>query len=166
MSDLYSHAYMDMQNKATLCVEFVGPVSWIVTPLLVMNPDLDGHVDVRALWDTGAKHCLISRRLYENLCLKFIDAVTLAGVTGEEECVSGKVMVAICVGASFLNVDAVVVDNFPGHSFDFVAGMNLINKGEFAIKLNQGKTVFSFSLPSERPVSDEYECDDPSLIYP
>jgi predicted aspartyl protease len=104
-------------------------------------------VEALALWDTGAVVTCIKPKLKDKLNLQTFHIQ--ASFTG----VGGKVNPDAAIIDINLLCDAVIHDclvyiiDFPGDA-DVLIGMDTINMGDFVVCNTDGKTSFSFVLPS------------------
>jgi len=99
----------------------------------------------KAIWDTGATGTVITQKVKNECNLKPIGVVNVATTKG------------ILTTNSFLfNVwlpNRVMAPNVEGclaeiEGADVLIGMNIISQGDFVVTNKDGKTVFSFRLPS------------------
>ena len=106
---------------------------------------------VTALWDTGATSSVISSDLASRLSLP----------------VSGRVMAAHAGGTSRVNVHEVNIylpngEKIEGlkvieatarlQDFDVIIGMDIITRGDLALTNKDGKSCFSFRIPSQAKI--------------
>lgn len=107
--------------------------------------DLSSYLECEALWDTGAASSVISTRVAAELNLQ----PTTRSLSYHAQ------------GASVVNVysmdmllpNGILVQNIRVsegvlNGFDVLIGMDIINLGDFALTHRDGKTVFSFQIPS------------------
>lgn len=98
-----------------------------------------------ALWDTGATHSVISNNLVDTLRLKQEGFIPIIHANGEDIAPIYHIFLALPNGIGFPMV------NVPGTQltgFDILIGMDIINRGDFAVSNRNGKTMFSFRFPS------------------
>lgn len=108
-------------------------------------------IEVKALWDTGASVTAIS-----------MDVVTQLGLV-----VQGKMKISTPASSKLVNTylvdiglpNNVIVSNVKVCDSDIgeqgiglLIGMNIISLGDFAVSNYEGKTNFSFRIPSQRAV--------------
>jgi predicted aspartyl protease len=105
-------------------------------------------VKIRAKWDTGANHTVISVNLKERLNLIPIDSEVLSGVGGS--LVIDVVRLAIKLpNGLFISGKHIGVCNInSAQGIDILIGMDIIRLGDFHISNTGGKTCFSFMIPS------------------
>lgn len=99
-----------------------------------------------ALWDTGASHCSITQSLAENLGLHAIDKVAVEHAKGRS---FENVYLAILqvTNKYYMEVEFTECQSI-SNNFEIIVGMDVITQGDFAITNKDGKTSFSFRLPS------------------
>ncbi len=99
----------------------------------------------QALWDTGATHSVISNNVVDTLHLKQEGYVPIIHANGEDIAPIFHVFLTIPSGIGFpmQNVPATKLTGF-----DILIGMDIINRGDFAITNRDDKTMFSFRVPS------------------
>ncbi len=105
-----------------------------------------------AMWDTGADVCVISKKVIKALGLKPVDTAMVKGIHGEEEDNEYIVHVKLPTKDLVVNVQATEARS---EEYDFVIGTNIICFGDFAFTNAEGKSVFSFRIPSEGHINFE-----------
>jgi hypothetical protein len=100
----------------------------------------------RAIWDTGATNCVITQYVVDQCGLKATGVAQTYGVHGVGLAETFLVNIALPNRVRFSNVE-VTLGDLPAGSHALI-GMDIIAAGDFAITNHQGKTVFSFRLPS------------------
>lgn len=98
-----------------------------------------------ALWDTGANCSVITKKVVESLNLKPVSIKRARTPSGED--------VAYCYYIDLFLPNHVVISNLlvmelEPAGCDILIGMDVIGRGDFAVTNHQGKTTFSFRLPS------------------
>jgi len=138
-------------------VEYPEVVNVVETNIRICEDfDLDAYKDnvypssyeFIATWDTGAMISVIS--------IKAVKELGLTPTGKEDVCHGGGVYVANKYLVNmFLPNDIVFVSlevlAMP-ISVDVLIGMDIISKGDFAITASEGKTVFSFQVPSTNKI--------------
>lgn len=122
----------------------------IVYPAFDPNSgQVPNHCKIMCLWDTGATNSVISARLVQALQLKPSGKARVSHAQGSTvvNTYMVNVMLPNNVGIPFLQVNEGVLAGF-----DMLIGMDIISKGDFSISCPEGKTVFSFQLPSTHEV--------------
>lgn len=99
----------------------------------------------KALWDTGASITTISKKVVAALGLTPIGFgdVSHAGGTAK----AGVYILNIILPNGLLSPPMRVLDGILG-DFDVLIGMDIISNGDFAVTHSDGKTTFTFRLPS------------------
>lgn len=100
----------------------------------------------RSLWDTGASVSLISARVAKVLGL---ESIGKSGVSGYNEGVDVKNTYLVHIG---LPTGDIVTMEFHSDEYDVVIGMDVICKGDLAVTNKDGRTTFSFRIPSEAEI--------------
>ncbi|GHT97001.1 hypothetical protein FACS1894142_0390 [Spirochaetia bacterium] len=103
---------------------------------------------VRAKWDTGANHTVISVGLMERLNIIPIDTEVISGVGGSQ--VVDVVRLAIKLPNDlFISSQHIGVCSInSAQKIDILIGMDIIQHGDLHISNTGGKTRFSFVMPS------------------
>lgn len=99
-----------------------------------------------ALWDTGATSSVVSERVVEELGLGVEGFTSVYHVGGE---LANNPLY-------FVNLVLLTAVHFPGIEVvsgkltgcDVLVGMDIINRGDFAVSNKNGATAFSFRIPS------------------
>jgi hypothetical protein len=132
----------------------------IVCDIAVSGPEdfkNEHGINCLGVWDTGSEGCLISPKLAENLNLVLISYKIVVGVTGEEISPEYLVNIFLPNGDSFEDISALVGKNLADD--EFIIGMSIINKGDFAITNVNSKTTMSFRTPSVYRINFEAELE-------
>jgi hypothetical protein len=99
-----------------------------------------------AIWDTGATNSVISQKVVDALRIRptgFATVKHAQGTADDVETYFVNIWLPNGVGMSMVRVTKGVVPDA-----DLLIGMDIISKGDFAITQHQGKTTFSFRVPS------------------
>jgi predicted aspartyl protease len=102
-------------------------------------------VTFQAVWDTGATGSVISQRVVDQCRLEPIGLTDVITTAGMHRCQVYLVNIFLPNSVDFPNVP--VTKAIAGNT-DVLIGMDLINKGDFALTHKDGNTVFSFRYPS------------------
>jgi len=98
-----------------------------------------------AIWDTGATNTFVSQKVVDDCALKPI-SITLVH-TADQDVLSpvylANLLLPNKVGFSNLRVARARITGA-----DVLIGMDIINKGDFVVTNKDGKTTFSFRVPS------------------
>lgn len=106
---------------------------------------------VKAQWDTGATGTCISKELVEKLNLiptGMVNVHTPSGIG-----TMNKYMINLILNNEVIIHNLSVMDSEIGNQgIDVLIGMDIISLGDFAISNYEGKTQFSFRIPSQEHV--------------
>ena len=109
-----------------------------------------------ALWDTGASQSCISNRLADALNLEadgYIDAATATGIVELAVYTVHLVLPSRIVFQSIQVIEFIYTDD----DCDLIIGMDIMTQGDLAMTNLEGRTVFSFRIPSLHTVDFEAE---------
>ncbi len=100
----------------------------------------------RAIYDTGATHSSVSPRVVSDLGLPSIGATQVGVGGGSVTTNSHLVNIGLPNRVMFpmVRVAALALH----HGMDVLIGMDILGAGDFAVTHPQGKTTFSFRIPS------------------
>ncbi len=122
----------------------------LVSKASIINNDKQGNeenekVEFVATWDTGATNTMISQKVVDK-CKLIPTGITWVGTAGG------------IVSANTYVIDLVLPDNMiiknlnvtcgKLNNTDILVGMDIINKGDFSVSNFEGKTKFTFRIPS------------------
>ncbi len=99
----------------------------------------------KAIWDTGATSSVITQKVIDQCGLK------ATGMTEVHTAQGPSTTETFLVGIFLPNdvvFPAVKVSRGVIRDFDVLIGMDIIGRGDFAVTNKDGKTVFSFRMPS------------------
>lgn len=104
--------------------------------------------EVKAIWDTGATHTVITPSLVKKCGLKPISVAKVYNAGDKKPRRADVYMINLQlpskVGISSLRVTEGMLRGEP----EMLIGMDVINQGDFAVTNKDGKTVMSFRIPS------------------
>lgn len=103
------------------------------------------HIQYNGIWDTGATNTVINKKVADDLNLKPISMTLVRHAKGEEMSNVYLVNIMLPNKVGFQNVR--VTEGLLSGA-DVLIGMDIINRGDFAITHRDGKTTFSFRIPS------------------
>lgn len=104
-------------------------------------------VPVRAQWDTGATGTCISKDIVSRLNLLPTGMVRVHTPTGTATL--NKYLVNLVLNNEIIIPNVSVMDSEIGNQgIDVLIGMDIISHGDFAVSNFEGKTQFSFRVPS------------------
>jgi predicted aspartyl protease len=110
-----------------------------------INPQNCGAKEFVAIWDTGATGTAVSKKVIEECGLKQIGVVEVH--TANEKRLSPVYLASIFLPNHVL-FPSLRVNEATIKDADVLIGMDIITKGDFAVTNKEGKTVFSFRMPS------------------
>ena len=102
-----------------------------------------------AVWDTGAVKSCISESLAQNMGLVSVGKTRQFGVGGS--CETERYIVDLIL-PNKVRCANVVVNSGKFTDFGILIGMDIISAGDFAISNFEGKTTFTFRLPSQETI--------------
>jgi len=144
---------MMAEKRRSFTVKASGILRRLTTPSFVSIASKDvGATDQPqskqfcSLWDTGATFTTITRRVVEELRLQIGGYITLNHAGGQTE------------GAPIFYINLLLYNNVEIADVrvglvditdpDVIIGMDIINRGDFAVSNRNGATSFSFRIPS------------------
>lgn len=141
-------------DRKAFTVRFPGLVQVIMTPVFVAEHDrrqsaqrqLPESESVMAIWDTGASHSAISKRLATKLGLVPTNKRRITGVHGTNLCNAFYVDIYL-PNRTYLSLEVTEVDGLVGPA-DVLIGMDIIAIGDFAISRDDGKSIVTWQIPS------------------
>lgn len=105
-------------------------------------------LSVVALWDTGATNSCISRSVVSGLNL--VSNGSMPILTPSGDITVNTYLVDVTLPNDVYIPDIMVCDSeIDNQGIGMLIGMDIITKGDFAVSNYNGKTVFSFRMPSE-----------------
>lgn len=103
-------------------------------------------IEYKAIWDTGATGSVISAKVVNDLDLKPISVVQVHHGGGSS--LANVYLVNIFL-PNYVVIPQVRVTEAPAiGQAEVLIGMDIISQGDFAVTNKDGKTVFSFRIPS------------------
>lgn len=102
-------------------------------------------IEFSALWDTGATNTVISKKVVQDLNLKSVGKVPMNHADGQTLVDRYIINIMLPNGVGYRMV-SVLCSGLQGT--DMLIGMDIIGSGDFSITNVNGKTVFSFRIPS------------------
>ena len=110
-----------------------------------------------ALWDTGATCSAISKNVVKKLNLIPVSKVTVDHANGQSIVNVFEISLTLPNKTLFQSIR---VTECALSGFDLLIGMDVISHGDFSISNLNGKTTFSFRIPSYKETDYESEYDD------
>jgi len=103
-----------------------------------------------AIWDTGATNTVITHKVVQNCGLKPIGMAKVFHAGGERWANVYLTNILLLNRVEVCQVK--VTEGIITGQGDVLIGMNIISKGDFAVTNYNGKTVFSFRIPSTEQI--------------
>lgn len=104
----------------------------------------------KALWDTGASHSCIDKRIAKALGLIPLGNKNISTANGVVTVNTHLVDITLPNELTMRNI--LVTSANLGEDIDLLIGMDIICRGDFSITNYEGKTTFSFRIPSMEKV--------------
>lgn len=118
-----------------------------------------------AQWDTGASGTCISETVVSRLGLVATGKKTILTPSGKTKV--NTYLISILLPNDVLIADIEVCDSHIGEQgIDMLVGMDIISKGDFAVSNHNGRTFFSFRLPSVKRTDYVLEANIGKTIGP
>ena len=122
----------------------------ITTPIRLINTITSASENTEGIWDTGATGSTITQALAKQLGLVPIGSTRVKGVHGVKD---GINVYAVQIVLNNENVSFIIPVTeceqlTDDNSANFLIGMDVISKGDFAVSNYQGNTVMTFRVPS------------------
>lgn len=153
--------------------EYPGIVNVIATDVAIApqanlgTPNVP-QVQTQAIWDTGATGTVITKKVAQALNLKPTGITRVQGVNGVSMKNTYIIMVRLPNNVTITHIEATECDELNG-PFEVLIGMNIIAMGDFVVTNSEGKTVFSFRIPSvsridfTNPQNNKHVVDDAQM---
>ena len=104
--------------------------------------------DYSAIWDTGATHTCITTKVVAECGLIPTSVAEVTGIHGTQRTYGYLIDVYLPNQVVVRGVEAVESPALAGELDDVLIGMDIINLGDLAVSNFQGKTTFTFRIPS------------------
>lgn len=137
----------------------------IITPIRIKSSSLLSSVpqifhNTKAIWDTGATNSVISSTLAKEMGLIPIGKANTIGVHGQN--VVDRYLVDVEIMQKVIIVNLEVSSGIvgpDGNQIGFLVGMDIIAQGDFALTMENRKSVFTFRFPSKNQAIDFVKMD-------
>ena len=133
-------------GKRVYSIETMCKVSVYHDVVRLGNDNHPKFFEYNAIWDTGAVRTVISPKVVANLGLQPRGKVAMYHANGVSY-VNTYFVNLLLPNKMEVQILQVMDGNLP--DADILLGMDVIGLGDFAITAPQGKTLFSFSQPSQ-----------------
>src|SRR3989338_11350799 len=128
-----------LRVEAGVSVPFTPPPNPVNTTINVEIKKYNG------IWDTGATHSVVTKRVVTELDLKPIGIVEVHTANGQTH---QKQYIANLYLPNQVAFGMLRVTEAPLHGTDILIGMDIISRGDFCLSNFGGKTVLTFRIPS------------------
>lgn len=103
-----------------------------------------------AIWDTGATNSVITKKIVDECSLKPIAMTEVHTASGTKHSEVFLVNIGLPNKVAFTHVK--VAEGILFGDTDILIGMDIISQGDFAVTNSDGKTTFSFRIPSTETI--------------
>ncbi len=103
----------------------------------------------RALWDTGAGITSITKKVVDECQLVAIGKIDITGVNGTSRCNLYLIELYLPNGVYVPELPVAESQGILGDNIDLLIGMDIISLGDFAVNNYNGRTSFTFRIPSK-----------------
>lgn len=118
-------------------------------------------VEYKAIWDTGATRTAISPKVVRDLSLRPISKMNVSTVGGGEH---ADIYEAYVYLVNIYLPNRVALSGFPvvemSAGVDVLIGMDVVRQGDMAITNFEGKTIFTFRVPSAGKIDFVEDVDE------
>ena len=104
------------------------------------------------IWDTGATGTAITKRVADDCDLKPITMCQVKGVNETRLANVYLINIRLPNNVEFIELHAIEAAGVLGVNEDVLIGMDIIGGGDFAVSNFQGKTTFTFQIPSQAKI--------------
>lgn len=140
-----------------------GLANKLINDVLVISGDKN--ILVKAQWDTGATGTCISEKVRNDLGLIRVSTQKICTPTGQADADVCLVDVGLPNSVLIRGVP-VVVTKIGDQGIGMLIGMNIIGMGDFAVSNFEGKTTFTFRIPSQKITNYVAEVNYQNVIGP
>lgn len=150
---------MTIKQHLAFSIDYSGLSRELCTHVLVAAPTLTQPFNPnkqfakfdRAIWDTGATCTVITKKVVAGLGLEATGMAPVSGVNSQS--IVPTYVVDILLPNNVLIQNVNVLEGNISANFDVLIGMDIIQRGDMAISNANGKTKFTFCIPShEHPI--------------
>lgn len=135
-------------------VEVPGIARSLFSPIAIFPPfpadtkkeDWPRPLQIKAVWDTGATHTVITKKIIDQLSLEPTGKTTAHGVHATNTVNTYLVHILL---PNQLIIPTVRVLEGSMSGIDVLIGMDIISKGDFVVSNAKGKTIFEFGMPAK-----------------
>ena len=116
----------------------------------------------KAIWDTGATNSVVTRAIVNDCGFQPTGVTTVKTAAGER--LANTFLVAIWLPNHICIPSLRVTEGVIGGGIEVLIGMDIIIRGDFAVTNTEGKTNFTFRMPSLRCI-DFVKESSPTVIF-
>jgi hypothetical protein len=138
-------------KSSSFTLSAVGKLNQLQTDVLVLSKMRDNTNEFtpkmwRGIWDTGATASCINQKIVDDLKLIPLGKTEISTANGLKDVNTYLIDIGLPNNVIVQNVLVSCADL--GNNLDLLIGMDIISLGDFAITNVNGRTIFSFRLPS------------------
>ncbi len=104
--------------------------------------------EYNAIWDTGATNTVVTRKIVKDCGLKQVGVITMNTTNGNR--LSKQYLISLFLPNSVAVYSTLLVCEANVAGANVLIGMDVISQGDFALGSPNGKTIFSFRIPSQQ----------------
>lgn len=139
--------YLSFTAKREGLVNFLGTTARIGEAIeSPQNIPQSPKIEYKAIWDTGATNTVITKKIVEECDLKQVSMANVQTVGGERYC--PVYFVSVYLPNKVVIAQVKVTEGEIFGEADILIGMDIMNLGDYAVTNKDGKTVFTFRMPS------------------
>lgn len=144
-----------MDNKIKAFTTECKGIANVLMNQVILSPKKELHpnsklVPCKAIWDTGATNCAISTGKARECNLTPTGKAITNTANGPRECLTYVVDLILPCEVVIPNVTVTECELDP--KIDMLIGMDIMNLGNFSVSNFNGKTKFSFKIPSDTEI--------------
>jgi hypothetical protein len=146
-SNLQPKSFTVRYNGRTNKLTTKGLISKAVNPANITPSEVFKTAkEYDCIWDTGATNSVISQKVVDDCALQPTGMAQVHSATEVRTCETFLVSIFLPNGVAVPSIRVTKVDMLT--DCDILIGMDIINKGDFAVTHHDGTTTFSFRYPS------------------
>lgn len=157
-----------MREYLAFTLKSKGLLNRLPTSALILSNIRDNSTELvpklwSAIWDTGATKSCITKRVAEDLKLIPVGKTTIGTANGNAEVDTYFIDIGLPNGMAIQQILVSCADL--GQDIDVLIGMDIISLGDFSITNFNGRTTFTFRIPSivETDFVEEYKKEHKQL---
>ena len=144
----FSDNFMDIKREEIVLfrAEFKERPRRIITRIIVGKPDTDTISVCNALWDTGCTDTCISQTIADELDLEEYGKKTMSDMTSDRLCTFYIADIRAKDKQCYFSEERCGGIDFDGADYEAIIGMDVISAGNFRLKYDGKKWIFTFSV--------------------